>query len=189
MFESAITTTCPVIDEDASPLIQPSKLEVRRLDRHHENEIAQVLFSLSVQDRCRRFGHAVSDTHLLGHVTIALANSVIIGALVDGRVRGISEIYGCGRNEHAEAAFVVEHNWRRQGLGFALLRAAIQISAQAESCTLRIICSRDNWPMRSLGSKANGRFDILLDELSIDFNLDEVRQSNDIEELAMFPVI
>ena len=175
MFESAITATGQVTDEDSSPHGQPSKLELRRLDRHHEKEIARVLFSLSVSDRCRRFGHAVSDANLLGHATSALENSVIIGALVEGRVRGISEIYGYGRHEHAEAAFVVEQNWRRQGLGLALLRAAIQIAAQAWSSTLRIICSRDNWPMRRLGSKANGKFDILLDELSIDFDLDEIR--------------
>ena len=83
------------------------------------------------------------------------------------------EIYSGGPGGYAEAAFVVEKKWRRRGLGWALLRAASQVAADAEMKTLRMIFSRHNWGMRKLAAKAGGRLDVILDAMVVDVALDE----------------
>ena len=42
-----------------------------------------------------------------------------------------------------------------------MLRAA----AGSETQGIRLIFTRDNWPMRQLARKANARFDLVLDEI------------------------
>jgi GNAT superfamily N-acetyltransferase len=66
---------------------------------------------------------------------------------------------------------VVAQDWRRRGLGLALLQAAIAAAAHADAGTLRMIFSRHNWPMRKLADKASGRLDLVLDEITVDVAL------------------
>ena len=73
------------------------------------------------------------------------------------------EIYPCVPHAFCEAALVVEPAWRRRGLGFALLRAAARLVP--ENGNIRLIFTRDNWPMRKLADKAHARLDLVLDEL------------------------
>ena len=86
------------------------------------------------------FGQAASDAALANHAKCALANADwIVGAFLEDRLQGVVEIYSGGPGDGAEAAFVVERESRRQGLGWALLRAAMEIAANAEKKTLRMI--------------------------------------------------
>ena len=85
----------------------------------------------------------------------------MIGAYVDESLRGALEVYSCAPLGAPEVALVVDQNWRRRGLGWALLRTA----AGSETQGIRLIFTRDNWPMRQLASKANARFDLVLDEI------------------------
>jgi GNAT superfamily N-acetyltransferase len=48
----------------------------------------------------------------------------------------------------AEVAFAVDADWRRLGLGSALLEAATRWAEHAGVVTLRMVISRNNWPMR-----------------------------------------
>jgi GNAT superfamily N-acetyltransferase len=148
--------------------------DIRCLGRQDEGELCRLLLGLEPAARCSRFGQAASDAYLANHAECALANvDWIVGALVDERLRGVVEIYNRGPHDYAEAAFVVEPEWRRRGLGWALLRAAMQIAADSETNSLRMIFSRHNWPMRKLASKASGRLDVILDEISVDVALGE----------------
>jgi GNAT superfamily N-acetyltransferase len=102
--------------------------------------------------------------------------SWILGAFPDDQLRGVVEIHGEGPQGFAEAAFVVEPQWRRRGLGWALLRAAIEVASDAQANSLRMIFCRHNWPMRKLASKAGGRLDVVLDELSVDVTLGAIER-------------
>ena len=135
-----------------------------------EGELCRILLSLEPSGRCGRFGQCVSDAYLARHAQSALANADwIAGAFVDECLRGVVEVDNGRARGWAEATFVVEQEWRRRGLGWALLRAAMQMAADASKTnTLRMIFSRHNWPMRKLAAKANGRFDSVLDEISVD---------------------
>ena len=144
--------------------------DIRCLGPEDESELFRVLLSLDRSSRRSRFGQCVSDTYLAHHAQTALGNANwIAGAFIDERLRGVVEVYDCKSHGWAEAAFVVEQEWRRRGLGWTLLRAAMRKTADAsETNTLRMTFSRHNWPMRKLAAKANGRFDVILDEISVD---------------------
>jgi GNAT superfamily N-acetyltransferase len=154
----------------------PNHPVVRRLDRPDEGELCRILLGLEVPARCSRFGQAASDAYLAGHARTAFANAdCILGSFIGERLRGFAEVYNNGAHGFAEAAFVVEQKWRRRGLGWALLQAAMQAAADSGANTLRMIFSRHNWPMRKLACKATGKLDIIFDEISADVDLGEIQ--------------
>jgi GNAT superfamily N-acetyltransferase len=147
---------------------------IRCLGDQDEGALCRLMLSLEPSTRCSRFGQAASDAALANHAKCALANADwIVGAFLEDRLQGVVEIYSGGPGDGAEAAFVVERESRRQGLGWALLRAAMEIAANAEKKTLRMIFSRHNWGMRKLAAKAGGRLDVILGEIVVDVALDE----------------
>jgi GNAT superfamily N-acetyltransferase len=149
--------------------------DIRCLGQQDEGELRRLLLGLEPRARCSRFGQAASDTYLATHAKCALANADwLLGAFIDERLRGVVEVYDGGAQGYAGAAFVVEQGWRRQGLGWALLQVAIQIVADSQTNTLRMIFSRHNWPMRKLAGKASGKLDLVLDEILVDVALGEI---------------
>jgi GNAT superfamily N-acetyltransferase len=151
---------------DTSPAKVPNEHGIQCLGAHHEPAA-----------RSYRFGLAASDPYLTKYARDALDNaSWILGAFPDDQLRGVVEIHGEGPQGFAEAAFVVEPQWRRRGLGWALLRAAIEVASDAQANSLRMIFCRHNWPMRKLASKAGGRLDVVLDELSVDVTLGAIER-------------
>src|SRR5262245_95625 len=69
---------------------------------------------------------------------------------------GVVEAYDVEATGAVEAAFLVEHDWRRRGLGMALMQAAIQWAQENERHTLCMMFSRYNWPMRKLRQQRAG---------------------------------
>jgi GNAT superfamily N-acetyltransferase len=138
----------------------PLAPRLQRLVREHRAELQDFLIRLDRESRCRRFGHAASDDVVAAHAATALEDAHVIGAFVDDTLRGALELYSCAPHG-SEVALVVDQSWRRRGLGWALLCAA----ARSETQGIRLIFTRDNWPMRQLASKANARFDLVLDEI------------------------
>jgi GNAT superfamily N-acetyltransferase len=136
------------------------------IGRERAAEFQSLLLRLDRDSRCRRFGHAASDDALRTHADTALRTAFgVIAIAADGRLRGAIEMYSCAPQPFCEAALVVEPQWRRQGLGLALLRAAARFADEASAVPLRLIFTRDNWPMRKLAAKVGARFDLVLDEL------------------------
>lgn len=145
---------------------------IRLLRQEDEDELCRIFLTLELSARYCRFGQAASDAYLVNHAKRSLANADwIIGAFVGEHIRGLVEVYGGRPSGYAEAAFVVEQEWRRRGLGGALLQAAIQKAAASEADRLRMNFSRHNWPMRKLASKASLKVDIVLDEMCVDVPL------------------
>jgi GNAT superfamily N-acetyltransferase len=125
-----------------------------------------LLLGLDCRSRVARFGYAVSDEGLLGHVDYALTKAnYLVGARTDNTLHGLVELYETGLG-WLEAAFVVDQGCRRQGVAWALLQVAKEIAAEIDIGAIRMIFPRDNWPMRQLANKANAKFDFVLDELS-----------------------
>jgi GNAT superfamily N-acetyltransferase len=136
------------------------------LDDAQRDALQDFLLRLDRESRSRRFGHVVSDATLRDYVRHALEDAAcVIGIAADGRLRGLLELYSCAPARHCEAALVVEPTWRRRGLGFALLRAAMQHARDGSLGPIRLIFTRDNWPMRKLVAKADARLDLVLDEI------------------------
>jgi GNAT superfamily N-acetyltransferase len=150
--------------------------KVRLLVPEDRDELCRVFLTLEPSARYCRFGRAASDASLVDHANKSLADADwIAGAFVGGRIRGVVEGYSSKPSGCVEAAFIVEKEWRRRGLGWALLQAAVQKASQCEANTLRMVFSRENWPMRSLADKARPRLDFVLDEMCADVALDAIK--------------
>jgi GNAT superfamily N-acetyltransferase len=65
----------------------------------------------------------------------------------------------------AEAAFVVDPALRNRGLGTALLEATVLAARNRGHRAIRVICLRDNWPMRRLAQKAEAGLMLTFDEM------------------------
>lgn len=153
--------------------------QTKILDADDLGEVQDFFLRLDRESRCRRFGHAASDEVLRAHAVTASSDaSCLIGIVVGGELRGVLELYSCAPAVCAEVALVVERGWRRRGLGWALLRAAMEWACGTGQGNLCLIFTRDNWPMRHLTNKANARFDLVLDEISAEISPGAVRQAS-----------
>jgi len=142
---------------------------IRPLGPQHAAELSQLFLRLEATARVSRFGLATNNAYLAAYAARALAEATwILGAFVDDSLRGLVEIYGDAPLGFAEAAFVVDQEWRRRGLAWALLCAATDVAAEGPAHTLRMMFSRHNWPMRGLATKAGSRLDLFHDELVAD---------------------
>ena len=95
----------------------------------------------------------------------------MIGAFFGRDLRGVAEVYG-DPDLRGEVALVVEKDWRQRGIGWSLLRAAMQCARAAHMPSLHVTFSRHNWPMRKLIWKSGARIDLVVaDELTADIHI------------------
>jgi GNAT superfamily N-acetyltransferase len=160
-----------VVELGSASRIRPTgttRPSITRLGSEHEAQLSALLCGLDKSARINRFGHPASDARVRGHAKDAAAGAAYMaGAFDAGRLIGVVEVFAT-RNGVAEVAFAVDADWRRRGLGSALLEAATRWAEQAGVATLRMFISRNNWPMRQLAHKAGARLDFDLDEIRAD---------------------
>jgi len=143
------------------------RTRIKRLGPQHETDLLALLLDLDQPCRVSRFSYAASDHFLIQHSRCALSSAAwIAGAFVDDTLRGVVEAYDVDASGAVEAAFLVERDWRRRGLGTALMHAAMQWARENDRRTLCMMFSRCNWPMRKLASNTQARLDLSLDEIS-----------------------
>jgi GNAT superfamily N-acetyltransferase len=144
------------------------RTRIKPLGPQHETDLLAVFLDLDRPCRVSRFAYAASDHFLIQHSQRALSSAAwIAGAFVDETLRGVVEVYDAAAGA-VETAFLVERDWRRRGLGTALMRAAMQWARENDRPTLRMMFSRGNWPMRKLATNAQARLDLSLDEICAD---------------------
>jgi len=151
--------------------ISATRPYIARLDSDHEAQLSALLCDLEKSFRINRFGHPISDARLQRYAKEAAARAAYMAGAFDAdRLIGVVEVFAICDGV-AEVAFVIDGDWRRQGLGSALLEAATRWAEQAGIATLRMFISRNNWPMRQLAHKAGARFDFDLDEIRADVSV------------------
>jgi GNAT superfamily N-acetyltransferase len=144
---------------------------ITQLGAEHTSQLSALLCSLDKSARINRFGHPASDPSVQAYAKDSIAKAAyVVGALNAGRLIGVGEVFAT-RNGVAEAAFAIDADYRRRGLGLALLEAARRWAAQEGIVALRMVISRNNWPMRLLAHKAGARFDFDLDEISAEISV------------------
>jgi GNAT superfamily N-acetyltransferase len=174
---SPVRTDPSVIELDGGstsrrPSVSATRPYIMRVDSEHEAQVSALLCGLDKSSRINRFGHPASDIRVQGYAKEAVAGAAYIaGAFDAGLLIGVVEVFATCDGGVAEVAFAIDANWRRQGLGSALLEAAMRWAGQTGVATLRMFISRSNWPMRQLAHKAGARLDFDLDEISADISV------------------
>jgi GNAT superfamily N-acetyltransferase len=104
-------------------------------------------------------------------ITASAMTGWIAGGFIGDRLHGFVEVQNLEDPCLWRASVLVEPAWRGLGLETGLLQAVISFAKASGRTTLRLAFPRRDWPMRKLVSKANARFDMILDELSADISL------------------
>jgi GNAT superfamily N-acetyltransferase len=144
----------------------PVALRIQSLDFSHCAQFQRILYSLDQSSLRHRVGPSTSDDCLNEHASHALATApCFFGVFAGERLQGVLELYDGEAPGHVDVILVVEPPWRNKGLGWALLSTAMEWARHSDTRTIRMIFSRDNWPMRALAHKANAQLTLVFDEI------------------------
>ena len=144
------------------PLSQPSVRDgvLRRLLPADLGGFRDHLLRLDAQSRRSRFGMEASDAFVMAYADRCSGiDDVIYGFVADGVVRAAGELRGIGHNlplgfgGNAEAAFSVEIDWRRRGIGAQLMGRIVRAARNRRAQTLYMSCLANNEPMLRLARK------------------------------------
>jgi GNAT superfamily N-acetyltransferase len=145
-------------------------LAIRQLGLPDQTQMSRLLQRLELQARLDRFGHDMSDAALQSYARDSLANSpAAFGALFDQQLIGVAEITRLAPADAAMLAFVVDGQWRRQGIGCRLLLTALAWAAKRDMTSVQLRCTRTNWAVRQIAQKANARISLTTDQFLADF--------------------
>ena len=152
-------------------------VEIRRLWPSDMEAYRDHLVRLDPSSRHERFGGGMSDESLVHYAEHCFGQGdLLYGAFVDGHMCGAAELRSShaiwseqapfGRHIHAEAAFSVENEYRRRGIGEKLFRRIQRAATNHGVETIEIICLPDNVAMRMLAQKFKTHFTFEENELT-----------------------
>ena len=148
---------------------QFTSLEIRRLWPSDMEGFRDHLLRLDSRSRHERFGGGMSDDFLMRYAEHCFGQGdLLYGAFIDGHMCGAAELRSniaiwseqapFGRHIHAEAAFSVETEYRRRGIGEKLFRRIQRAATNHGVETIEIICLPDNIGMQRLAQKFKTQF-------------------------------
>jgi len=148
---------------------QSFSVEIRRLWPSDMESFRDHLLRLDSRSRHERFGGGMSDDFLVHYAEHCFGQGdLLYGAFVDGHMCGAAELRSnkaiwseqapFGRHIHAEAAFSVEGEYRRRGIGEKLFRRIQRAASNHGVETIEIICLPDNIGMQRLAQKFKTHF-------------------------------
>ncbi|MEJ8475167.1 GNAT family N-acetyltransferase [Roseibium algae] len=127
--------------------IRPISVSEKHLFRDH-------LLRLDANTRRSRFAMQASDAFLRSYVETSFTLDTLIYAyLENGIVRGTAELRSLGDAQTAEAAFCVEPDWRRKGIGTRLMDTLLQTARERHTRHIYINCLAGNSLMQALARK------------------------------------
>jgi GNAT superfamily N-acetyltransferase len=128
----------------------------RRLWPLDRDKIRDHLLRLHGDDRMLRFAGHVSDARIEEYCRdLDWTRTVVLGYVVDGKVRGIGELKPTldGQARDAEIALSVERRLQNRGVGSELLRRLIVIARNRSIGALHMVCLLENAKVRRLVGK------------------------------------
>lgn len=134
----------------------PQQILVARLYAANQTNICDHFLRLDIRSRRARFCGAISDDGILEYARhIFRGDSIVCGAVVDGRLCGVVELRGVFQTwpSNAEAAISVELDWQNVGIGDALFERIFAMAQNRGVRTIRMMCLKENSRMRHLATK------------------------------------
>lgn len=146
-----------------------SPLEVRRLWPSDKEAFRDHLLSLDPQSRHMRFGGGMSDDFLVRYAQNCFGKGdLIYGAFVGSKMVGAAELRSnqaiwseqapFGSHINAEAAFSVDQNYRRRGIGEKLFKRILRAATNHGVETIEVVCLPENVGMQNLAKKFDTQF-------------------------------
>lgn len=139
------------------PLATPWRLV--QLGPRDADRYCDHLLRLGAEDRRLRFFEEPPEHLLALHAGAAVSDGrIVFGCESEGEIRGAGELMlgslspGCG-----ELAFSVERDWRRLGMGCALMRAMIAAAREKGVNCLELEMLPDNLAMQHLAHRFSHR--------------------------------
>lgn len=134
---------------------------IRRLWPADRNAVLAYFLRLDPETRASRFMGNVSEAGVRGYAAQAMrADGMMYGAFVDNNLRGLGELRPMGPcpsrfvlGPKAEAAFAVERDFRRRGLGGDLFARIARAARHRGVTDLHVRCLSGNGPMLRLAAK------------------------------------
>ncbi|MCK0104444.1 GNAT family N-acetyltransferase [Pseudohalocynthiibacter sp. F2068] len=134
----------------------PQDILISRLYAANQDNICDHFLRLDVRSRRARFCGAVNDNGILDYArNIFRGDSIVCGAFVDGRLRGVVELHGVFQfwASKAEAAISVEPDSQNIGIGDALFERIIAMAQNRGVRNIQMMCLKENSRMRHLATK------------------------------------
>lgn len=143
--------------------------EIRRLWLSDMPSFRDHLLRLDANSRHQRFGGGMSDDFVAHYAENCFGKGdLVFGAIVDGQLVGAAELRSneaiwaeqapYQRHVHAEAAFSVEEDYRRRGIGEQLFGRIESAASNHGVETIDIVCMPDNISMIRLAAKFKAQF-------------------------------
>ncbi len=130
---------------------------VRRLWPADLAAFREHLLRLDAKSRYDRFAMAVNDEFLIRYAERCFGiDDVIYGFYVDGVLCGAGELRAVGNKiigGSVEAAFSVEKEWRRRGVGTELMSRIVRAARNRRADALYMSCLASNTAMQGLARK------------------------------------
>ncbi len=133
---------------------------IRRLWPGDRPAVLDYFQRLDPETRANRFMGPVGEAGTRAYAERAVtAEGLVVGAFVDGVLRGLGELRPAGTphgfmlGAEAEAAFAVERDFRRRGIGTALFGRIASAARNRGVGTLHVRCLDRNKPMLRLAAK------------------------------------
>ena len=144
-------------------------VEIRRLWPADMPAFRDHLLRLDARSRHERFGGGISDDFVVHYAANCFGQGdLVFGAFIEGAMHGAGELRSSEaiwteqppfqRHIHAEAAFSVEQDYRRRGVGAQLFRRIERAATNHGVETIEIVCMPDNVGMMRLAAKFNTQF-------------------------------
>ena len=132
---------------------------VRRLWATDQRAFRAHLLRLDRDSRRSRFAMAVDDGFVERYAEASFRlDGVVFGYFEGSQLRAVAELRPLGEHDIAEmeAAFSVEPDWRRRGIGAALFRRVIDAARLRGKRRLYTTCLATNEAMKALALKFDG---------------------------------
>lgn len=141
---------------------------IRKLWPSDEPAFRDHLLRLDPESRHDRFAMGVSDEFIRNYAERCFKlEGSIFGYFVAGELRGAGELRMIGDDHRvAEAAFSVEQEWRRQGVGQELMARIVRAARNARVETLYMSCLASNRAMQSLARHFEAELKFETDEVT-----------------------
>jgi GNAT superfamily N-acetyltransferase len=108
------------------------------------------------------------------------------GVYLAGELAGFLLVRDGMFDRQLEATLFVDAKRRRQGLGTLLLKATMDWASLRQASMLRLVCARNDWPMRHFARKFGARLDLVLGQLVADFPLGQrIPEQQRVVEVAI----